>query len=126
MTPKPVISIVDDDCAVRKSLAMLIGAYNFEVADFPSASAFLQSERLGNTHCLITDLHMPEMDGLALQDHLLRSGYRIPTIFISGLPDQLSRTRAFQAGAIAFLGKPFDHEDLLMCIQSALSKTTAS
>jgi FixJ family two-component response regulator len=126
VTPKPFISIVDDDCAVRKSLAMLIGAYNFDVVDFPSADAFLQSERLGTTDCLITDLHMPDMDGLALQDHLVRLGYRIPTIFISGLPDRRSRTKAFQAGAIAFLSKPFDYEDLLVCIQSALSKTAAS
>ncbi len=124
MTPRPVISIVDDDCAVRKSLAMLIGSYNFDVAEFPSAGAFLQSERLRNTQCLITDLHMPEMGGLALQDRLVRLGYRIPTIFMSGMPDRRSRRKAFQAGAIGFLSKPFDHDDLLFCIQSALSRTS--
>jgi FixJ family two-component response regulator len=125
VTPKPVISIVDDDCAVRKSLAVLIGD-DFDVVDFPSADAFLQSERMRETDCLITDLHMPHMGGLDLQDHLVRLGCRIPTIFISGLPDRDSRTKAFAAGAIAFLAKPFDHEDLLVCIQSALSKTPAS
>jgi FixJ family two-component response regulator len=115
-----LVSVVDDDEAVRRTTSLLIESFGFRAAAFESAENFLSSGHLKDTSCLIVDVHMPGMNGLQLQNHLATSGCRIPIIFITGHDDKESRRRAMQAGAVAFLGKPFTDEQLLQCIRSAL------
>ena len=116
-----MISIVDDDAAVRAATGALVRSLGYTALTFESAEAFLDSNQLGRTCCLVADLHLGGMTGLELQNALNASGYRIPTIFITGFPDEAVRTQAFAAGAIGFLVKPFDDEDLVSCLEEALN-----
>ena len=115
-----LISIVDDDESVRRTTTLLIESFGFRAAAFESAETFLRSGHLHDTSCLIVDVQMPGMDGLQLQSHLAAAGCGIPIIFITAYESKDSRQRAMQAGAAAFLGKPFSDEQLLQIIRSAL------
>ena len=115
-----LISVVDDDESVRRTTTLLIESFGFRAAAFESAEIFLRSGHLHDTSCLIVDVQMPGMDGLQLQRHLATAGYGIPIIFITAYESKDSRQRAMQAGAAAFLGKPFSDEQLLQIIRSAL------
>jgi len=115
-----LISVVDDDESVRRTTALLIESFGFRAAAFESAETFLNSGHLHDTSCLIVDVQMPGMDGLQLQSHLAAAGCGIPIIFITAYESKDSRQRAMQAGAAAFLGKPFSDEQLLQIIRSAL------
>jgi len=116
----PLIVIVDDDAAVRKAITSLVESAGFESASFGSAEECLGSNRLADSACLILDVRMPGMSGLELQSHLLARNERIPIIFISTHGENGARAQAIQAGAVAFLAKPFDPEELLNTIDSAL------
>ena len=116
------ISVVDDDESTRKSTTLLIESFGFKAAGFESAESFLKSGQLGETLCLIIDVRMPGMNGLQLQSHLATAGYKIPIIFITAYDDRESRRRAMQAGAVAFLAKPFTDELLLHSLRSALAE----
>ena len=115
-----LISIVDDDESVRRATTLLIESFGFRAAAFESAETFLRSGHLHDTSCLIVDVQMPGMNGLQLQSHLAAAGCGIPIIFITAYESKDSRQRAMQAGAAAFLGKPFSDEQLLQIIRSAL------
>ena len=115
-----LISIVDDDESVRRTTTLLIESFGFRAAAFESAETFLRSSHLHDTSCLIVDVQMPGMNGLQLQSHLAAAGCGIPIIFITAYESKDSRQRAMQAGAAAFLGKPFSDEQLLQIIRSAL------
>jgi FixJ family two-component response regulator len=115
-----LISIIDDDESVRRTTSRLIESFGFRAAAFESAESFLSSGHLNDTSCFIVDIHMPGMNGLQLQSQLAVAGCSIPIIFITGRDDKESRRRAMQAGAIAFLGKPFSDEQLLQGIRLAL------
>ena len=117
---KNLISVVDDDESVRRTTTLLIESFGFRAAAFESAEIFLNSGHLHDTSCLIVDVQMPGMDGLQLQSHLAAAGCGIPIIFITAYESRDSRQRAMQAGAAAFLGKPFSDEQLLQIIRSAL------
>jgi len=117
-----LISIVDDDESVRRSTRLLIESLGFSVATFESAEAFLRSEKRGDTSCLILDVQMPGMSGLQLQTKLAHDGDSIPIIFITAYDDNQSRRRAIQAGAVAFLDKPFTEDQLLQTIRAALQQ----
>jgi FixJ family two-component response regulator len=117
---KNLISVVDDDESVRRTTTLLIESFGFRAATFESAESFLRSGQLHDTSCLIVDVQMPGMNGLQLQSHLAAAGCGIPIIFITAYDDRESRQRAMQAGAVAFLGKPFSDEHLLQTICSAL------
>ena len=117
---KNLISIIDDDESVRRTTALLIESLGFRAAAFESAEKFLSSDHLNDASCLIVDVRMPGMNGLQLQSQLAATGSRIPIIFITAYDDKASRQRAMQAGAAAFLGKPFTDEELLQWIRSAL------
>jgi FixJ family two-component response regulator len=116
-----MISVVDDDAFVREPTADFINSLGYAVRTFHSAEEFLASGHLQKTKCLITDLQMPGLDGLQLQDRVLSQGYRIPIIFITAFPKESARTRAVNAGAIGFLAKPFDDSRLERFIELALS-----
>ena len=92
----------------------------FERQDLNLPKLFLKSGQLHDTSCLIVDVQMPGMNGLQLQSHLAAAGCTIPIIFITAYDEKESRQRAMQAGAVAFLGKPFSDENLLQIIRSAL------
>ena len=115
-----LISVVDDDESVRRTTTLLIESFGFRAAAFESAETFLRSGHLHDTSCLIVDVQMPGIDGLQLQSHLAAAGCGIPIIFITAYESKDSRQRAMQAGAAAFLGKPFSDEQLLQIIRSAL------
>jgi FixJ family two-component response regulator len=115
-----MISIVDDDAFVRDSLADLIRSLGYRALTFGSAEEFLASGRVPDTTCLITDLQMPGCNGLELQSHLLAEGYRTPVVFVTAFPKESDRTRALNAGAVAFLSKPFKEESLIASVKRAL------
>jgi FixJ family two-component response regulator len=120
LTKPPLISIVDDDGIVRQAIESLVTSLGFLARVFPSAEAFLQSPQVAETSCLISDIQMPEVSGVQLQDRLVDLGLRIPTIFITAYPDDAVRARVLDRGAIGFLLKPFNAQSLIECIDNAL------
>jgi FixJ family two-component response regulator len=121
VTEIPLISIVDDDEALREAIESLIKSVGFIARVFPSAEDFLRSGNADDTGCLILDVQMPGMTGLELQNHLVASKSRIPIIFISAHSDADARARALKAGAVGFLQKPFSEDALLNAINSSLA-----
>ena len=120
MPRKPVISIVDDDPLVRDGIGDLVTSLGYRSLTFASSEEFLESGQVSNTVCLITDLHMPGLNGLDLQQRLLDKGYCTPVIFVTAFPDGKDRERAIKAGAVAFLSKPFEESSLISAVGSAL------
>ena len=116
----PLISIVDDDDAHRSSLENLIRSVGLRAQGFSSAEAFLSSNRAHDTRCLVLDVRMPGMSGTELQRHMAVANSHIPIIFITAHEDDAQRSQALEAGAVAFLHKPFYEEELLNAIDAAL------
>ena len=124
MLPKTrVLSLVDDDASVRKATGRLIKSFGFAVEVFASGEEFLCFGSLHITSCLVLDVQMPGMNGLQLQSHLAAAGYHIPIVFITAYAAEEIRDQALEAGAVAFLTKPFGEEALLRGIRSALKLT---
>jgi FixJ family two-component response regulator len=115
-----VISIIDDDKSVRDAMESLVRSLGYSVVTFSSAEEYLQSGRLDDSSCLITDLRMPGMSGADLQDVLIADGYKTPMIFMTASRDEGVRKRVLSAGARGFLRKPFDEQRLIDCLESAL------
>jgi FixJ family two-component response regulator len=114
-----MIAIVDDDPSVLRALKRLLNARSLHAETYESAHQFLASLPQGLPECLVVDLQMPEMTGLELQHHLMRSGIRIPTIVITAHDETGARERCESAGAIAFLAKPLQDTSLLAAIDAA-------
>ena len=117
----PMISIVDDDLSVRESTKELVESLGYEALTFASAEEFLESQRVSDTCCLITDLQMKGLNGVDLQRRLMDEGRDIPTIFVTAFPDEKTRSYVLNAGAIGFLSKPFSDETLIHYLDSALA-----
>ena len=115
-----IIAIVDDNDALREGMKSLLRSLGYSVSTFGSAVEFLNSEQLSNTSCLITDVQMPGLSGIELQDRLIARGHRIPIIFITAFSDENVRIRAMKAGALAFLTKPIDPHQLVDHLEKAL------
>ena len=115
-----VISIIDDDATVGEATATLVRSLGYGAAVFSSAEEYLRSDRVKDSCCLITDLHMPGMSGTDLQDRLIADGYRTPVIFVTAYFEEKVRARVLRAGATGFLRKPFDDESLIECLDRAL------
>jgi two-component system, LuxR family, response regulator FixJ len=120
MPAEPVIFVVDDDDAVRDSIALSLKLAGHAVETFDSAVSFLASDAHSRRGCLITDIRMPDMDGLALQEELARRESSMPVIVITGHGDVPLAVRAMKAGAADFLEKPFAREALLAAVRRAL------
>jgi FixJ family two-component response regulator len=120
LTTVPVISVIDDDASVRTAIDFLVRSLGYTAHAFPSAAAFLQSAQLISTWCVIADVRMPTMSGVELQSHLRTQENRVPFIFITAVPEESARARAFADGAICFLIKPFDENVLIDCLNTAI------
>lgn len=120
--PNTLVYLVDDDFSVRDSLSMLIESTGQAIRCFESADDFLNGFDPDQAGCLILDVRMPNMTGLELQEELARRDFAIPIIFISGHADIPDSSKAFRAGAIDYMEKPFDSEVLLKRMQEAIQK----
>ena len=123
MTAETLISIVDDDEFARKGITRLMKSLGFRVEAFASAMAFLAFPKIADTACLIADVQMPHMTGFELHRRLVTSGHAIPTILITGYPDEDLRGRAMADGIICYLTKPFYENALIACVQAALEQS---
>ncbi|HTT97036.1 MAG TPA: response regulator FixJ [Rhizomicrobium sp.] len=119
MSTEPTIFIIDDEPSVRESLRALLESVGHRVKDYGSAHAFL-ADHPTHDGCAISDIRMPEMDGLELQEEIARRGLGIPVIIMTGHGDVPLAVRAMKAGAIDFLEKPFDDETMLGSVRRAL------
>ena len=122
MTKKPVIAIIDDDESFRRATTSFVRSLGYGTAAFDSAEAFLKSERVNDADCVITDVQMPGMTGIELQDQLIAQGHFVPVIFITAFPEMKARAHALSSGAIGFLAKPFDDKGLIDCLHQALAR----
>jgi FixJ family two-component response regulator len=121
-----LIVIVDDEPAVREAVASLMRSAGFDVECFRSAEDFIGAECGGRVGCLLLDLRLPGMSGLALQRYLAALGYHFPLVFMTACEDggDLLRDRALRAGASAFLHKPFGSDELIGAVRSGLGTNT--
>ena len=117
---RPVISVVDDDESLRRSLSNLLRSVGFGVETFASAEEFLRSAQRENTGCLVLDLQMTGMSGLDLLRHLAVRDSRIRVVILTAHGDEETRRRSLQAGAVAFLDKPFHSDALLDAVRAAV------
>jgi FixJ family two-component response regulator len=115
-----IVSIVDDDESVREATKGLVRSLGYSAVAFSSAEEFLNSDSLNDTSCLITDVQMPGISGVELQDTLIEQGHNLPIIFVTAYPEDRVRTRVLAAGAIDFLSKPFSDDELIGSIGAAL------
>ncbi|MFL9826675.1 response regulator transcription factor [Rhodoplanes sp. SY1] len=114
------MAIVEDDGSVRAALISLAGAFGFPARGFADAESFLADAAAGQVGCLVADVRLPGLSGLALQHILCTSGIVVPTILITAYPDEASRGVALRAGAFGYLVKPVSPEALLACLHAAL------
>lgn len=119
------VAIVEDDPSVRDSLSLLLGLRGYRTAVFADAESFLKAFQPEWTGCLLIDIRMPGMDGLALQRHLAERGCRMPVIVMTAHGDVESARSAFRSQAVDFLEKPIDHDRLTTAIEEALGRQRA-
>ena len=117
---EPLIAIVDDDKAVRDALQRMLSSNGLITTVFASAEQLLISDEPYRASCLIVDVRMPGMTGLALHDYLIAQGCRIPTILITASPTSGERRRAIAGGAASYLAKPLSEQILLDTVRKAL------
>ena len=119
-TDSPLVAIVDDDELFRRSIERLVHLSGFGVESFSSAEDFLERCDIDRTACAILDLKLPGMSGLDLQRRIIARPRPMPIVFVSAHADDVTRTNALRAGAIAFLNKPFDDSTLLDALERSV------
>ena len=122
----PLIAIVDDDDAVREALFDLLQVEGLAARTFEGGAVFLADEAADGFDCVITDVRMPEIDGLELQRRLRARGSSMPVIFITSSMDEATRARARRGGAAAWFTKPVADEELLDALRAALGARDAA
>src|SRR4249920_1565449 len=120
MRERSLVAIVDDDESVRESLPDLLREFGFAPEAFSSAEAFLASDVVGETSCLLLDIAMPGMSGPDLQLELIRRRHEIPIVFITSRGDEMIRSSLLARGAVECLFKPFSDTALLDALNAAL------
>ena len=118
----PTVWIVDDDPQVLKAQARLLREHGFRTSAFPSAEAFLAGHDPTQRGCLVLDVGLPGLDGLALHRHLSEAGVALPTVFVTGTGDIPMSVKAIKAGALDFLTKPVAAADLLAAVRAAIDE----
>jgi FixJ family two-component response regulator len=116
------VLVVDDDDAVCVALSRLIRTAGLQVETFANASEVLSDDRLKDADCLVLDVHLPDLSGLELQARLKELGVELPIVFITGRGDIPMSVRAMKAGALEFLTKPFDNQQLLEAIEQGIAR----
>lgn len=119
MPAPPTISIIDDDDWAREGIKDLVASLGYHTLTFASAEEFLESGCVEMTTCIISDLQMPGLSGLDLQQRLSDRTHKPSFILVTAYPDERCRTRALDAGARGFFVKPFDEECLVQCLHEA-------
>ena len=119
---EPTVFIIDDDPSARRGLTRLVRAAGMNVESFASARDFLESGKYDGPGCIVLDVRMPEMTGPELQSELAKDEYSIPIIFLSAHADVETTAEAMKMGAVDFLTKPVDRDDLLEAIRVSLAK----
>ena len=122
MPGERLVYVVDDDEAVRESLAAMLEARGYTVRTFALARGFLEAARTLRPGCLVADIRMPEMDGLELQQRLIEQDFSFPLIVITGHGDIPLAVRAMKVGAVDFIEKPFAAEAIVASIEAALTR----
>ncbi len=117
-----LVHVIDDNASVRRALKRLLGSVGIEAETFSSAQKFLDTELTNGPSCLVLDVRMPRMSGLELQDRLLEAGREIPIVFITGHGDIVMAVEAMKKGAVDFLPKPFNDQDLIDAIHRAIAQ----
>jgi FixJ family two-component response regulator len=120
--PNPTIFVIDDDASMRRALSFLLESAGYKVETHSSAEEFLRREHYDGVGCIILDVRMPGLSGMDLQEKLIRYDYRMPIIFLTGHGELSMGVQAMKKGAIDFLTKPCDDEQLLGAVQSAIAK----
>lgn len=123
MNSTPCVYIIDDDAAVRDSLGFLFGSVGLETRTYASAVAFLGDVGSLTNGCILTDVRMPDLDGLELQRKLVELGVPLPVIIMTGHGDVAIAVQALKAGALDFIEKPFEQEQLLQAVRNALANS---
>ena len=123
LTSGSIVYVVDDEESVCRAIARLIRSIGLSVETFQSAKAFLDYTRADRPACLVLDVRLSGPSGLDLQSALVESGRAIPIVFITGHGDVPTSVRAMKGGAVDFLQKPFNDQQLLDCIQRALARS---
>ena len=119
-SPRPLVTVIDDDQSVRESLPDLLRAFGFSAQAFASAEDFLASDCLARTNCVLLDIAMPGMTGIELQIALAQ---RLPIVFITAHADDATRAQVINAGAVDCLLKPFAEDALLAALTLAIEGT---
>ena len=122
---RPIVYIVDDDLSVCRALSLLLKSHGFKVETFMRAADFLAFKRLKLPSCLVLDIQLPGINGLALQEVMKQRGISIPIIFITGHGDIPMSVKGMKAGAVDFLPKPFTKKKLLDAVTLAIVKNKA-
>ena len=123
MAERPLVVIVDDNQSLRNATRDLLKAAGFSTATFEDAESFLGSASRTSAACVVADMRMPGMTGIALYQELVASGHGIPTVIITAHPEELTQSRAREAGITCYLSKPFAPDDLLECVREAVAKS---
>ena len=122
---RAVVFVIDDDASMRGALDNLLSSVGLEVRVFASPQEFLHTQRPDAPGCILLDLRLPGMSGLVVQQELATIGIALPVIFISGHADVPISVRAMKAGAVEFLTKPFNEQELLDAVHSAIEQDVA-
>ena len=122
MVERPLVAIVDDDESIRNATRDLLRAAGFSTATFEDAESFLGSASRASASCVVADIRMPGMSGLELYQTLVASGDGIPTVIITAHPEEVTQSRAREAGITCYLSKPFAPDELVECVREALAK----
>jgi len=122
----PIVYVVDDDASMRTALQRLLRSVGYEVEAYGSARDFLEDERADRDACLVLDVRMPRMSGLELQKLLNEAGDQLPIVFVTGVGDVPMSVRAMKGGAVDFLQKPFNDQDLIDAVHRAIERDRAN
>jgi len=120
--PQPTVFVIDDDASMRRALSFLLEAAGYKVEIYSSAETFLTRENYDGIGCILLDVRMPGLSGMELQEKLIRSAYSMPIIFLTGHGEVAMGVQAMKKGAVDFLTKPCDDEQLLAAIRTAIEK----